>query len=87
MTEKWKIWVSGYGDFDFEGTEAEAEEMRSHKARWEHGKGMKWRADNQKPSDKLTAEIVALWDADEGVPQSLLKRRSDALKAEREVQP
>lgn len=33
----WIIWVAGYGPFEFEGTEAEAEEMRAHKANWEQG--------------------------------------------------
>jgi len=32
----WIIRVGGgYGEFAFRGTEAEAEEMRVHKARWE----------------------------------------------------
>lgn len=34
---KWVILVAGYGGFLFEGTEIEAEEMRVHKAQWEHG--------------------------------------------------
>lgn len=33
--QKWEITVAGYGTFIFEGTEAEAEEMRRHKARHE----------------------------------------------------
>jgi hypothetical protein len=34
---KWVILVAGgYGTFLFEGSEAEAEEMRAHKANWEH---------------------------------------------------
>jgi hypothetical protein len=33
----WEITVGGgYGTFVFYGTEAEAEEMRRHKANWEH---------------------------------------------------
>lgn len=33
---KWLITVGGgYGTFEFEGTEEEAEEMRRHKANWE----------------------------------------------------
>lgn len=35
MKEKWLITVAGYGSFEFDGTEQEAENMRSHKARWE----------------------------------------------------
>ena len=37
----WKITVSGYGSFQQLGTEADAEEMREHKAKWEHGVGRK----------------------------------------------
>lgn len=59
----WNIWVSGYGQFQFEGTEAEAEDMRAHKANWERGQGRKWRADLARESDRLTDEIVGLWDA------------------------
>ena len=32
---KWIIEVGGYGSFEFEGTEAQAEKMRVHKAQWE----------------------------------------------------
>lgn len=71
---QWRIWVSGYGEFAFEGSEAEAEEMRVHKARWERGSSRKWRADLSRECDRLTAEVVGLWDAGEGVPQSLLSR-------------
>lgn len=31
----WIISVHGYGEFNFFGTEAEAETMRRHKANWE----------------------------------------------------
>lgn len=41
----WKIRVSGYGTFDFEGTEAEAEQKRRDKCQWEHATGLKWRSD------------------------------------------
>ncbi len=37
----WVIRVHGYGSFIFEGTEYGAEEMRRHKATWEHGVGLK----------------------------------------------
>lgn len=37
----WLISVSGYGKFGFFGTEAEAEEMRAHKAIWERGASRK----------------------------------------------
>lgn len=81
MAEKWKIWIGGgYGLFDFEGTEAEAEKMRAHKAAWERARGMKYRVENQTDVDRITQEIVALWDDDKGVPQSLFTK----LKAARE---
>ena len=41
----WIIDVHGYGEFAFHGTEAEAEEMRAHKTRWEGGIGEKRLAD------------------------------------------
>lgn len=37
----WVINVAHYGAFLFEGTEAQAEEMRAHKANWEQGIGHK----------------------------------------------
>lgn len=77
----WKIRISGYGTFDFHGTEAEAEEMRRHKAEWERGSGIKWRADLATEYDRLTAECGALWDAGEGVPVWLLRNRAKAEAA------
>jgi hypothetical protein len=41
-TEHWVIAIGGgYGAFLFEGAEADAEEMRRHKARWEQAVGLK----------------------------------------------
>lgn len=77
----WKIRINGYGTFDFNGTEAEAEEMRRHKAAWERGNGIKWRADLATEYDRLTAECAALWDAKKGVPASLTRRRAKAQGA------
>lgn len=78
---KWRIRVSGYGTFDFEGTEAEAEEMRVHKARWEQGTAIKWRADLSTEVDRLTAECARLWDAHKGAPSSLMTRLRKAKEA------
>lgn len=78
----WRIRISGYGTFDFTGTEAEAEEMRAHKANWERGHGMKWRADLSRKSDQFAAEMAALWDVHKGVPDKLVRARRAALKAE-----
>jgi len=70
----WKIWIAGYGTFDFEGTEREAEAMRRHKSQCEHSPGRKWRASLSTDVDRLTAQIVDIWDRGEGVPQSLMSR-------------
>lgn len=60
---KWKIRVSGYGTFDFEGTEHQAEEMRAHKANWEQGTALKWRTDGlAKPSDLIRAKMAQAFD-------------------------
>jgi hypothetical protein len=40
----WMIKVTGYGEFEHFGTEAEAEEMRVHKSQWEGGRGTKRKA-------------------------------------------
>jgi len=85
MKEQWKIWVAGYGEFDFEGTEQEAEEMRQHKARWEGGQGRKWRVNNQTEVDKLTAKIVGIWKGGKGVPQSLMSKLHKAKLAAGEL--
>ncbi len=82
MTDDWKIRVVGYGTFDFLGTEAEAEEMRRHKARWEGGVAVKWRADLSRESDRLQAEIADLWDAGKGAPTRLVNKLAAARKAE-----
>lgn len=51
----WVILIAGgYGAFLFEGTEAEAEEMRAHKANWEGAVGHKRPAsfsDFERPSN------------------------------------
>lgn len=54
----WVIHVAGYGTFMFEGTHAQAEEMRAHKANWERGIGKLRPATNdevvtRKPSECL----------------------------------
>ena len=40
----WTLNVHGYGEFQYFGTEDEAEGMRRHKANWEGGVGKKRRA-------------------------------------------
>lgn len=79
---RWKIRVHGYGTFDFEGTEAEAEEMRKHKASWERGASMKWRANLAYESDKISAEIASLFDRGKGVPYRLFSKLKRAAATE-----
>ena len=78
----WMIRVSGYGTFEFEGTEPEAEEMRGHKAQWEQGRGMKWRKDLSRESDKIGAAMADLFDQGKGCPAGMVKKRSQAMKLE-----
>ncbi len=65
--ERWLICVGGeYGCFVFEGTEAEAEEMRRHKATWEQAVARKCRASDLSECEKqLDAfEVVEPWRAE-----------------------
>ncbi len=80
--EKWRIRVAGYGTFDFEGTEAEAEDMRRHKAQWERGIAHKWRTENPTEVDKIVAQMCALWDEGKGVPQRLMNKLNRARSME-----
>lgn len=50
----WVISIAGYGSFFFEGSETEAEEMRTDKARWEQGVGRKRLADE----DEVQTDII-----------------------------
>lgn len=82
-TGDWMIRISGYGTFDFKGTEEEAESMRAHKASWERGMGMKWRVGRwAKESDKIAAQIAELFDAGKGAPGKLVEAMRKAKKKE-----
>lgn len=52
--QTWVISVGGYGSLIFEGNEFEAEDMRKHKANWEHGVGRKRLADE----DELQTKVI-----------------------------
>jgi len=78
----WMIRIQGYGTFEFEGTEKEAEDMRAHKSRWEGGIGMKWRKDLLRESDRISSEIADLWDDGQGAPKKLFNRLRKARAAE-----
>ncbi len=79
MSEKWKIRVSGYGTFDFVGTEAEAEDMRRNKAQYESGAGHKYRVENQTEADRIMQKMCRKWEAHEGVSPALMKKYRAAL--------
>jgi len=70
---KWWIQVSGYGSFEFEGSESEAEEMRVHKARWEGGIARKWKIESDGkiviPEGKPGPHA---WDVHHGVQLEIL---------------
>lgn len=78
----WMIRITGYGTFEFAGTEAEAEDMRAHKANWERGSGMMWRKDQARESDRIGAQIAALFEAGKGVSTELLRSRKAARERE-----
>lgn len=59
----WTINVSGYGSFQHFGTEAEAEDQRSHKAAWEGGRGRK-QLSTEKEIKEGTAHLR--WQRDHG---------------------
>jgi hypothetical protein len=57
---QWVILVGGgYGAFFFEGTEAEAEEMRVHKAVWEAAIARRRRAG---PRDYVEGATICCWN-------------------------
>lgn len=70
--DNWKIRISGYGTFDFYGTEEEAEGMRINKAQWEGGNGMKWRSSLSTKEDIEKATRAAILDSGNGIPQTSL---------------
>lgn len=60
MNNHWVIYVGGgYGPFLFDGTEAEAEEMRRHKANWERAVAAKRPAD---AAEVATGEVSQCWN-------------------------
>lgn len=83
MKGDWKIRISGYGTFDFIGTEEEAEAMRASKANWERGAGMKWRVGEwARESDRIAAQIAALFDAGQGAAGELREAMRKAKRKE-----
>jgi hypothetical protein len=78
----WCIRISGYGTFDFFGTQTEADKARENKARWERATSMMWRKDLARPSDKIKAQIAASFDEKGSAPRLLFTRlrRAKALE-------
>lgn len=72
--EIWTIRISGYGTFEFEGTEQEAEEMRKNKAQWERGNGLKYRKCEQEIIDKLVELQCWFFDNEGGCPHWLISQ-------------
>jgi hypothetical protein len=79
----WKIRIAGYGTFEFTGTEAEADRRRADKAIYEQGMGMMWRKDLSRESDRLAAEIAAIFDSGKGASCELIKKWTAARRAEK----
>ena len=77
---KWKIRIAGYGTFDFNGTEAEAEDMRSRKSQWEKGSGIKWCVSDPTEVDKLTELMAWYFDNGSGCPAWLFRARAKCIK-------
>jgi hypothetical protein len=82
LSEIWVIWVRGYGRFDFDGSEAEAEEMRAHKAKWERAVAHKYRKSLRLESDRITSQIVDKFSNGEGVAASLFNKLKEAKEKE-----
>lgn len=79
----WIIRISGYGTFEFQGAEAEANEARSNKAKCERATSMMWRADLARNSDKINAQIAASFDERGSAPRALFSKLKKAVAAER----
>lgn len=58
MTEKWLIYIVGYGHFEFEGTEEQAEKKCRDKASWERANGYKCRMSDIVAVEKLKARAA-----------------------------
>ena len=81
--EAWVISVVGYGEYEFVGTEAQAEKERARKSKWEMSPGRKWRKDHPLESDKIMVQMNALWAEGKGVPTRLFNKYRKARSAER----
>lgn len=82
-SETWVISIVGYGEYEFVGTEADAEKERGRKARWEMSPGRKWRKDHPLESDKIMMQMNALWAEGKGVSSRLMNKYRKARSTER----
>ena len=80
---KWKIRISRWGTFEFEGTESEAEIARINKAKWENSLSSKWRITNQRESDKIKAIMEESFEKNGSCSSELSRKLRNALKKER----
>ncbi|KQP53074.1 hypothetical protein [Methylobacterium sp. Leaf106] len=72
-----KVFISGYGIYEAEGTREEVEADAEDKRRWERARrSLVWDASLSTPLDKITAEIAELWSAGKGVPTEMLQERN-----------
>jgi hypothetical protein len=68
----------GYGEFVFEGTEDQAEEMRAHKARWERAVAQKYRIPELTSWQRQALEVVSGENDEDGfLDTSLLSQLID----------
>ena len=85
MISKWAIVIGGgYGRFEFEGTEDEAEIARANKSRYEGACGTKYRLTNQTVFDKLVELRCWFFEHSGGSPawlnSQIKKERTMILK-------
>lgn len=62
----WHITITGYGSFEYFGSEFEAKEARDAKAAWEGGNG-RLRASNLAEIDEARKQLQ--WEIDAGYPK------------------
>lgn len=77
--ETWVIRIRGRGTHEFSGSEEDAERCRRPPGRWDQSSSLKWRKNLSRRSDRIAAQIAALFDAGKSVPQTLFDEHRRAL--------
>lgn len=86
--EEWRIRISGYGTFDFFGTEEQAEDRRKSKAKWEGAiSSAKWRKTPRTVSEKLVELREWFFENERGCPIWVITKIKQAKKAEKPDAP